>query len=201
MEQLATLGEVSMFFGTLLVGAGLIGLYALVAARSEKVRKLAGAGILIAVLPSVCIAGLFLYMYLAPQTDYSGSGPPAFFNAIFFGWVWIQPFGILLLGVATLWGKGLGRWRFLPLIVGVMAYVSSALIYFSYLIDTYSPSGGLTVSVMFSSAPFLLPDFGWVLLGALLPGAKRRELSILAREKRMLEEKNLSLARRLYEEA
>ena len=201
LDQLSTLGNVSMFVGMLFVAVGLVGLYALVAARSGKVRKLAGSGLLIAVLPAVFIVGLFLYTYLAPGADYYGSGPPAFFNVIFFVWVWIRPFGILLLGVAALWGRGLGRWRPLPLIVGLVTYVSSALIYYAYQINTWSPGGGLTVSVLLSEAPFLLPDLGWILLGTLLPGAKRKELSILAREKRTLETYNLSLARRLYEEA
>ena len=202
MDQLWIWSAVLMFVGMLLVAVGLVGLYALVAPlRSEKFRKLAGAGLLIAILPSAALVSLLLYSYLAPQTGYYDSGSGSFFDTIFFAWIWVRPFGILLLGVAALWGRGLRRWRFLPLIVGLLTCASSAFIYSAYQDVNLFTGGGLILSALLSEVPLLLPDLGWILLGALLPGAKRRELSILVREKRMLEEKNLSLARRLYEEA
>ena len=200
-DQLSILSDVSMFASILLLAVGLVGLYALVAARSEKVRKLAGVGLLVATLPSIILAVLVLYPYLAPQTGYGYSGPGSFFNAVVFTWLWIRPFGILLLGVAALWGRGLGRWRFLPSVVGVVTYVSSALIYSAYQGNDWFPGASLILSAFISSAPFLFPDLGWTLLGTLLPGARKRELAILAREKQMLESRNLSLTRRLYEQA
>ncbi|MGI9048697.1 MAG: ester cyclase [Rubrobacteraceae bacterium] len=201
LKQLSILSGVSMLVGMLFVALGLVSLYALVAARSERVRRLAGAGLLIATLPSIAFVGLFLYSYLGPQSGYYDSGPGSFFNALFFAWAWIRPFGILLLGVAALWGRGLGRWRFLPAVIGLMACVSSAFIYFVYQTGAWFPGGGAILSALLSSVPFLVPDLGWTLLGTLLPGAKRRELAILAKEKRMLETRNLSLARRLCEQA
>ena len=201
MVQLSIWSNVSMFVAMLLVAVGLVGLYALVATvRHERVKKLALTGLVIAGLPLVIIPLVLLYIYLFPP-DYSySSGGPALFNVVAFGWLLVRPFGVLLLGVAALWSRGLGRWRLLPMAIGLTMFVSSVFIYSMYRGGPGALGDGIS-SALLSAAPLLLPDLGWILLGALLPGAKRRELSILAREKQMLEEKNLSLARRLYEEA
>lgn len=192
IDRLFAVENILMLAEMMFVTLGLAGLYALVATiRHEKIKSLAVVGFVLAVLPLAGISVLVIYMYLFPLEYSYSSGRFSLFDVFAFGWTWVRPAGILLLGIVALWSRGLGRWRVLPLVIGLASLpflqnLISAMLY----PDLAPPPRDMWVTAsLLSEVPLLLPDLGWILLGALLPGAKRRELSILAREKRMLEEK------------
>ena len=205
IDQLFAVANILMLAEMMFVTLGLVGLYALVATiRHKKIKSLAVVGFVLAVLPLAGgVSDLVYYMYLLPPEYSYSSGGFSLFDIFAFGWTWVRPAGILLLGIVALWSRGLGRWRFLPLVIGLasLPFLQNLMSAMLYPGLAPPPRDMWVTASLLSEVPLLLPDLGWILLGALLPGAKRRELSILAQEKRMLEEENLSLARRLYEEA
>ena len=110
----------------------------------------------------------------------------------------VGPAGVVLFGVSTLRTRGLGRWRSLPLALGLLSSPLPQLLLFR-LYPVVSAGGfddagtRIMLAVLFQ-APWLLVGLGYVLLGRLMPRPGSKEL--VSRE-----EENLSLARRLYEEA
>ncbi len=179
--------------GTLLVAAGLGGLYALLAGRLGRLAGLARAGAILVVSSAVFTAGPGLYRALTqpPPFPYGPPEGPSLSGVVFVAASFGMSAGVLVLGVAALRARGLGRWRFLPLALGLLGAPVS------YMLYSGGPSelsfDGLARAALLGS-PWVLSNFGWVLLGGLLIGARDRELTLLEAE-------NLALARRLYEEA
>ena len=189
--------------GSLLVAFGLLGLYAALTKRFRWPRRLAGAGVLVAVPLGIGFGAAGLYQTLAPMTYY---GPPDFLTALFFAGYFGQPVGVVLLGVAALWTRGLGRLRFVPLAVGL---IGSPLLPWG-LFRLFLHDGGLAPSpsdreiilgTLLFFVPTVLAGLGWIAVGLRLFGVREREAALLAKERRATEEGNLRRARRLYEEA
>ena len=110
------------------------------------------------------------------------------------------------MGVAVLWSRGLGRWRALPLFVGLASSPLSQIV----LWWLFPPGDALVpgedarqvlVEVLRFASPAALAGVGWISLGFAVFGFRKREAALLAKERRTAESTNLSLARRLYEEA
>ena len=181
-------------FVTLLVAVGLIGLYAVVARRRGRLRTLAGAGLGLVVLSAALLAVLGIYeIIFAPRyIAYDPvEGVPILQQAkLWAGWGW--PTGAVLLGIGALWARELGRWRPLPLVVGLL---STPLAYrlFLHTLTGGNPEMGVggVSRILLDAQPVLL-NLGWVLLGYALLRARRAESPQQINEK---------LARRLYEEA
>ncbi len=179
--------------GTLLVAAGLGGLYALLAGRPR--RRLAGlvarAGVVLVVSSALFMAGPGLYRALTqpppfPYGPPEGSSLSEIFSVVAsFG----ATAGVLMLGIAALRARGLGRWRSLPLVLGVLGAP------WPYLLSPgeVPVTGGLAPAVVLGPQ-WLSVNLGWVVLGRRMIGAR-------ARERALVEAENLALARRLYGEA
>ena len=181
-------------FVTLLVAIGLVGLYAVVERRSGRLRVLAGAGLALVVLSAALLAVLGTYeIVVAPRyIAYDpAEGVPVLQKAkLWAGWGW--PTGAVLLGVGALRTRELGRWRPLPLVVGLL---STPLAYRVFLHASTGGNPEMGVGgvsrILLDAQPVLL-NLGWVLLGYPLLRARRAESP---------QQINENLARRLYEEA
>lgn len=182
--------------GALLVAAGMVALYALLAERAERPAKLAKMGVFLAVPAAALVAVLDLYRALLQPQPYA-YGPPqslTVYEAVSAAAYLAVPAGILLLGIGSLRARGLGRWRFLPLALSPLSVPVVELILFGPRVGgevegvLYGPA-----AMVFVGARAVLLNGGWILLGALLVGARRRESALREAE-------NLALARRLYEE-
>lgn len=181
--------------GWFLISLGLVGLYALLDGAGKLPRRLALVGAALALATAALFSQQFLSFWLVPARY---SPVPA---VVFFG----LPMGIVLSGVAAVWARGLGRWRFLPPLVCVLStpLVSEILPHFLVYPDDSSlvvPTVDLGTEALLA-APRVAADVGWILFGLVLFGAKGRGDALLARERREEEERNLATARRLYEGA
>ena len=181
-------------FVTLLVAAGMIGLYALVARRPGRPRMLAGAGLGLVVVSAAVISVLNVYEIVAAP-GYIAYGPAQGVPIsqkiqLWAGWGW--PVGAVILGLGALRTRELGRWRPLPLVVGLF---STPLVYrlFLHAVTGGNPEMGVggTSRILLDAQPMLL-NLGWVLLGYALLRARGAETAAQTNER---------LARRLYEEA
>lgn len=179
--------------GSFLICLGLLGLHALLSGAGTLPRRLALSGAALALTLAALVLWDSVRLWLSPLVGYSPT--PTF---LLYG----LHTGILLSGVAALWARGLGRWRFLPPVVLSMPLVAAALWFY---LDPYSQST-MIVEIEFKkealiASPQVAADAGLILFGLVLFGAKKREAALLATERREMEERNLALARRLYEEA
>ena len=179
---------------TLLVAAGLIGLYSVVARRPGRPRMLAGAGLGLVVVSATVLSVLNIYdATLAPRYiayDPDRGIPVAQKIELWAGWGW--PIGAVILGVGALKARELGRWRPLPLVVGLL---STPLVYQLFLLTITGGNPEMGVAgasrILLDAQPILL-NLGWVLLGYALLRARGAETATQTNER---------LARRLYEEA
>lgn len=178
------------------ISLGLLGLYAVLARSVLLPRRLALIG---AVLVTVATS-LFLWeevrLRLFGAENYSPLP-----ELVYFG----LPTGVVLSGVAAVWARGLGRFRFLVSVVCLLAtplasLLLSAFLYPDEVMMIVSEPISFGTEVLIAAHQFLT-DVGFVLFGAFLFGAKEREAKLVARERRELETRNLALARHLYEKA
>lgn len=213
-ENSLTVIVVSSALTALFVSAGLPGVWALLGDASPRMKKLAGAGLLLAGASWVLFGFLMLHSVLFPP--YYGDphdGPSTIeevFSAVSILSVHVGPAGVVLLGVAALRARGLGGFRWLPLGVGVMLtpLPETVLSYFfrpKPLEYVHVNDVLVSRTMLFDAVVPMLPDFiaalGCVLLGVVLFGARDREAKLDARGRRLTEERNLALANRLYKEA
>lgn len=185
----------------LLLSIGLLGLHVLLAKRYRWTQWLSAVGTALAMLTGVGFCVSALYELLVEPSYYSSGVLWALFFAGYFG----QPVGVVLLGVAVLWSRGLGRWRMLPLFVGLAGSPLSQIA--SWWLfppgDTVVPAEDarqLVVEVLRFAFPVSLAGICWISVGFAVFGSRRREAALLAKERREMEGANLSLARRLYDE-
>ena len=178
--------------GVMLAAAGLGGLCALLPA-GRRARLAAGAGWALLLASAVLTGVPGLYRALAQPMPFP-YGPPE--GATLYGIFSVAaPFaatgGVLVLGVAGLRARGLGRWRALPLVLGMLGAPWPYLLYPGEVLG-FAVIGGLGFAVVLGSQGVVV-NLGWILLGLLLVGAR-------GRERALVEGENLALARRLYEE-
>jgi predicted ester cyclase len=174
----------------LLVAAGLGGLYSLL---GGKRRRLAKAGLFLAVSSAVLAAIPNLYWALTQPPPFPYGSPKGTNHsemvsvATSFG----VTVGVLTLGAAAVRARGLGRCRLLPLVLGLLG---AASVPYPYLAGAFGGEVAGSAPVMVMGSPGLLLNVGWVLLGFVLVGGR-------SRDRALVEAENLALARRLYEEA
>lgn len=179
-------------FVTPLVAAGLIGVYALVARRVGRLGKLAGVGLGLVLVSAVVLAGLNAYEILVGPRDFAYSpdqGIPL--SEVVSRWAsWGWPIGTILLGVGALGVGELGRWRTLPLMLGLLSMPLVSFLY--YVMSGGNPEMGVegAANLVLDAQPVLL-NLGWALLGYGLLRARGAE---------SVSQMNERLARRLYEE-
>ena len=182
--------------GWLLVSCGLFGLHALLSGAPRPwPRGLALAGASLASISAVSSLVVFLYWRLAEGVIYS--------HVLYYVFFLVMPSCVVLSGVAALWARGLGRWRFLaPLVCLLGTPLLSQYLPLVLLPErtTMATQPTFATQVLLAS-PQAVADAGWLLLGCVLFGAREREARLLAKERRATEENNLALARRLYAEA
>ena len=193
--------------GMLLIALGLLGLYVASPKRTRWLGRLAAAGALLAVPLGIVLGAAHLHRVLFVSVYY---GPWGILGAFSLGEYFVQPVGVLLLGVAALWIRGLGVWRVVPLIVGLLSsplpYV--VLFYLLFVVggiereSVYGP--GRKRAIMEAglfAGPAVLAGLGYVLLGFAMFGLEKREAALLAKEQRATEGDNLRKAHRLYDRA
>jgi predicted ester cyclase len=190
---------------SVLLCAGLAGLYFALEKAPRLVRRMALTGIVSFSLGVVLPLTLLLGQVLGSQDPYGPSSDPLFWEVLFSVFWMSSSVGIALCSVAAFWGRGLGRWRYLLLAVGVL---DSPLLYSLVFVVVrgsieppvvpYADTRWMEISLQ---VPVLLASVGWILVGRLLYGARDREAAIVAAEHRALSEENCSKARRLYEVA
>ena len=190
---------------SVLLCAGLFGLYFLLDKASTTVRRTALAGFALFSLGVILPLTLLLALALDSQAASGPSSDPQLWEAVFIVSSVSPSVGIALCGVAAFWVRGLGRWRFMPLAVGVL---DSSLLYWlvfaivrSMLQPPVVPYADTRWMETALQVPVLLTSLGWILVGRLLYGARDRENALIAAEHRALSEANCSKTRRLYEEA
>jgi predicted ester cyclase len=189
----------------LFVCVGLAGLYFALEKAPRLVRRMALTGVVSFSLGVVLPLTLLLGQVLGSQDPYGPSSNPLFWEVLFAVFWMSSSVGIALCGVAAFWGRGLGRWRYLLLAVGVL---DSPLLYSLVFVVVrgsielpvvpYADTRWMEISLQ---VPVLLASVGWILVGSLLYGARDREAAIVAAEHRALSEENCSKVRRLYEVA
>ena len=188
---------------TLLVSVGLLGVYAALTKGRRWVGRLAAMGALISVPSGLGFCAGALYELLAQPVYYPSWGIS---QVLSLGGYFGQPVGVVLLGVAALWTRGLGRWRVVPLAVGLIGspllpWVVFRLFLYEDVLSPDASEGAMILGTLLFFVPMVLAGLGWVAVGFALFGAREREAALLAKERRAKEEENLGKARRLYEEA
>lgn len=202
-EMVTSIGNVLWPVRDFFVLPGLAGIYALVSGKTSSVRAMIAAGVILAAFPVVFWAQFLLrgWLFEPPETYYPPSG---FLNSEMFSFLigYGGPVGIVLVGVAALRAKGLGRFRFLPIIIGVLSapWIGFIIfhIYSGGTIVFVEPNVWVDIAV---ATPTFLANLAWIAVGIVMFGAKDREARIASKEKHETEQRNLALARRLYEEA
>lgn len=190
-----------MGFYALVLSAGLLSLHVLLPKRYRWTWWLSAAGALIAALSGIGFCAGALYESLVQPSYYSSWGT---LNVLFFIGYFGHPTGVALVGVAVLWSRGLGPWRLLPLLAGLVG--SPLFLMVSWWL--FPPGDMLVpdpreafVEALRIAAPASFAGICWAFLGLAAFGIRKREAVSLAKERRTTEEGNLSLARRLYEKA
>lgn len=181
--------------GWLLISCGLFGLHALLSGARALPCGLALAGASLASVSAVFSLGAYLYARLAEGVIYS--------HVLFYVFFLMMPTWVVLSGVAALWARGLGRWRFFaPMICLLGTPLLSQ--YLPLLLPTQRITTAMQPTLwtqVLLASPQVAADAGWILFGCLLFGAPKREARLLEKERRATEERNLAVARRLYQEA
>ena len=199
-ERLWTFSEFFGLFGEALILVGLVGVYALLAERRGLVGVLARMGFLLVAVFTVVYVGLWGYQLLA-QPLFPPSGGISLQVVASLAYSFVGPAGFLLLGVAALWVRALGRWRGLLLIIALMSTpLPNLLLFHLFYSEEFSGPGTWTDLLVFE-APQVVVNLAWVLLGLAMWGAVGREEVMLAWDRRLVERANLERARRLYAEA
>ncbi len=200
------LSDAARSVGSLLIALGVIGLCMLPKECSTFTRRLAGTGAALVALLAILWGVLFVResftqpFYASYMTFFPIVSP---LNGV-------QLLGMLFVCLSAFWSRGLGAWRWLPggiwLLLALPPQVSlltvstlgaDEIIYVNGFLMT---NGTIFGTVMFQS-PHIAADISWILLGIVMFGAKERGERIVAGERRATEERNLALARRIYEEA
>lgn len=192
MRALEALLLPSYFSGFLLTAVGL-GLGVRHLSRPRPWRRAATVGTLLLASSPLVFAGMVAYS--ASSTYYAEPSV-----AVDLWHILSWPLGLVLLGVAALRVRGLGRWRFVPFVSGVVALVLIAPQVPLLLVAT--ASAGYESELMRLLNRMVLPGLlapvalsvGFVVLARPLLRAPRREQTLVEAE-------NLSMARRVYEEA
>lgn len=200
-----TLGYISIALWPLkelFVFFGVIGVYCLLDGAGVRLRRLAAVSLAVIGVRAALFIWLFSrdWIFGWPDPYY----PTGFFNseAFFFLVGYGGPIGIVLVGVASLRARGLGVFRFFPIVIGILSTpLVDSLIFRVYSGgESYVMEWSVWLEVL-TASPIFLSSLGWIAIGAAMFGANEREARIIGREKRETEERNLALARRLYEEA
>lgn len=158
--------EISLFVSgpilAMLTTAGLVGYYALLETHSwSKV-----IGVSLACLSVVILALLAVsVMFVSYRTGYSPSASSFPFSIIYIAG-WVKVAGFLLLGVVGYEEGVLGRWRILPLALGLLSTPLPEL-----LILSFSPD---IVTGPLLTLPRLIFGLGWVMLGYLVAKSSKR---------------------------
>jgi predicted ester cyclase len=138
----------------------------------------------------------------APDPYYSSQSGFMNSEAFFFLMGYGGSIGIFLVGIAALRAKGLGFFRFLPIIISVLSAPLIGFIIFRLYsggtIVIVEPNVWVDVAV---ATPSFLASLGWIAVGVMMFGAKEREAKTISKERHETEQRNLALARRLYNEA
>ncbi|MBA2376512.1 MAG: ester cyclase [Actinomycetota bacterium] len=162
------------------------------------------AGVILAAFPVVFWSQILLLDWLSDAPDPYYSSQSGFMNseAFFFLMGYGGSIGIFLVGIAALRAKGLGFFRFLPIIISVLSAPLIGFIIFRLYsggtIVIVEPNVWVDVAV---ATPSFLASLGWIAVGVMMFGAKEREAKTISKERHETEQRNLALARRLYNEA
>lgn len=187
----------AVLVGWLLIPAGFAGLPTLV--RGRVWRDMARWGVLLcggsAVVVFLAVAYRYANPYLTPFYAPDGYPDAYLYLGTLAGWF----VGLLLLGVASLRVRGLGRWRVLPLVLAVLGSPASQLLQQPLASLVLPPPDYLNVGVpvaaeMIFWGPQMLAGLGWMAIAVPFARASSRERELVAAE-------NLALAERLYAEA
>ena len=186
----------------LLLSAGFVGLHLLVTKRYRWTWRLSAVGTLLVVLSGIGFCAGALYELLAEPSYYSWGLVETLLFAGYFG----QPICVVLLGVAVLWTRGLGPWRVLPILAGLLGSPLSLIVLWWLFPSSNTPTPGqgareAFVDALAFASPAVLAGIFWISFGFAVFGSRKREAALLAKERRATEGANLPLARRLYEEA
>ena len=186
----------------LLLPAGFVGLHLLLAKRRRWTWRLSAAGTLLVVLSGLGFCAGALYELLAEPAYYSWDLVQTLLFAGYFG----QPICVVLLGVVVLWTRGLGPWRVLPILAGLVGSPLSQIVLWwlfpsSNTLEPGQDAREAFVDALAFASPAVLAGIFWISFGFAVFGSREREAALLARERRATEGANLPLARRLYEEA
>ena len=190
----------------LLICVGLAGLYFSLDGAPKTVQRMALAGVVLATLELVVPMILLLDWALGSQDAYGAtSGPPFSRTFVFVFYSMAPSAGIALCGVAALWVRGFGSWKFMLLTVGLL---DSPLLYSLVFVAVRNSIGPPVVPYVDTrwmevslQVPVVVTSVGWILVGRLLYLVRDRESALIAAEHRALSEENRSKARRLYEGA
>lgn len=150
--------------GTLLLAVGTLGLYACVAVGS---RKLATLGLVVASFSALMLVGAAIYQSGVVLTSGYPEGPVV--SSVLVGVVaLVKTTGFLLLGVALLMTRALGRWSAFPLVLGVFPLVAHLLLWLLSLASGGEIAGVPMLLYALSMVPDFVVNLGWVMLGYLL---------------------------------
>ncbi len=150
--------------GILLLAVGTLGLYACVASGS---RRLATAGLALVLFSDVVFVGTTLYQSLIILSSGYPRGGPIVSIWITMGVGVLALAGSLLLGIALLRARALGRWSALPLGIWLLPLASLVL-------AVAGPVGSMVLFAVFLALPGLLGNLGWMLVGYLLWSGRSR---------------------------
>jgi predicted ester cyclase len=180
--------------GLLLISLSLgAGLRALLKRRPGARAAVVGA-LLAATSPAI-VTGILVHR-ASPAYYYGTENSPILYLLSYGAW----PVGVVLLGAAALRVRGLGRWRPLPLVLGLLALAFSLAQVALYLSEPVSPGYGspLMLALQRVAALWFLAQapigLACLLLARPLAQAPRRERALTEAE-------NLARAERLYREA
>lgn len=188
----------SGLFGAVLVPVGLWSILGVLLAKRPGWRRLAAAGALLAGSGSAVLLGAWTY----DTSSYPFGMSDDLRIRLLPACVAASALGFLLLGAAALGVRGLRRWRFLPVALGVVGAVMAvpqlaflALLFFSPPSFPRGYEGWPLVTLgVYGPAWQALSGLGWLLLALPMSRSPQNERLLVERE-------NLARARRLYTEA
>lgn len=157
-------------FASLLIAAGMLGLYA---SMRNGPRKLATLGVGLACLATATLAVAGVYgsvVLLSSGYPENAIVPPGVFGVgATVGFV-----GFLLFGVALFTARALGRWSVLPLVLGLLP-LATPIVFLALPAGLERSIGGpgLLPSALLLG-PAMVVDLGWILVGYLLWSGRTR---------------------------